>query len=87
LFIGQILFTGADIMAGQHIFQKYCLMQYDTIFGHGVYLGPDFTAQYFHRAGLRMVDFHQQNDRSKIEAIARYERNSSRTSTTRKASD
>ena len=47
------LFTGDDIMAGQHIFQKYGLMQYGTIFGHGAYLGPDFTAQYLHRADWR----------------------------------
>ena len=67
---GQILFTGADIMAGQHIFQKYGLMQHGTIFGHGAYLGPDFTAQYLHRAGLLMVDFHRQNGRSESEAIA-----------------
>ncbi len=67
---GQILFTGADIMAGQHIFQKYGVMQYGTIFGHGAYLGPDFTAQYLHRAGLLMVDFHRQNGRSENEAVA-----------------
>ena len=36
---GSTLFTGDDIMAGQHIFQKYGLMQYGTIFGHGAYLG------------------------------------------------
>lgn len=67
---GQVLFTGAEIMAGQHIFQKYGLMQYGTIFGHGAYLGPDFTAQYLHRAGLLMVDYHRQNGRSENEAIA-----------------
>ncbi|EKD36475.1 MAG: hypothetical protein ACD_75C01499G0010, partial [uncultured bacterium] len=61
---GKILFSGADIMTGQHIFQKYGLMQYGTIFGHGAYLGPDFTAQYLHRAALLMVDFHRQAGRS-----------------------
>ena len=30
-------------------------MQHGTIFGHGAYLGPDFTAQYLHRAGLAML--------------------------------
>ena len=34
---GSTLFTGDDIMAGQHIFQKYGLMQYGTIFGHGIF--------------------------------------------------
>ena len=50
---GDVLFTGDDVMAGQHVFQKFGLMQYGTIFGHGAYLGPDFTAQYLHRAAWR----------------------------------
>ena len=49
---GRVLFTGDDIMAGQHLFQKYGLMQFGTLFGHGAYLGPDFTAQYLHQAAL-----------------------------------
>jgi nitric oxide reductase subunit B len=67
---GDALFSAADIMAGQHIFQKYGLMQYGTIFGHGAYLGPDFTAQYLHRAGLAMVAFRQQAGQSEAEAKA-----------------
>ncbi|RJQ76462.1 MAG: nitric-oxide reductase large subunit [Desulfobacteraceae bacterium] len=67
---GNELFSAADIMGGQHIFQKYGLMQYGTIFGHGAYLGPDFTAQYLHRAGLAMLDFHRRAGRSEAEAAA-----------------
>ena len=55
---GSLLFTGSDILAGQHIFQKYGLMQHGTIFGHGAYLGPDFTAQYLHDAGQTMRKFY-----------------------------
>lgn len=55
---GRLLFTADDVMAGQHLFQKYGLMQHGTIFGHGAYLGPDFTAQYLHRAGLAMTAFY-----------------------------
>ena len=54
---GRVLFTGDDIMAGQHLFQKYGLMQFGTLFGHGAYLGPDFTAQYLHQAALEMIAF------------------------------
>ena len=71
---GQALFSGTDVMAGQHVFQKYGLMQYGTIFGHGAYLGPDFTAQYLHRAGLSMVAFHRQAGRSEAEAAAAVQR-------------
>jgi nitric oxide reductase subunit B len=48
---GQLLFTGADVTAGQELFLRHGLMEYGSIFGHGAYLGPDFTADYLHRAG------------------------------------
>src|SRR5215467_250021 len=47
---GQLLFTREDVIAGQEVFLKNGLMQYGSIFGHGGYLGPDFTADYLHRA-------------------------------------
>jgi len=46
--VGSTVFTGEDIMKGQHVFQKFGLMQHGSVFGHGAYLGPDFTAQYLH---------------------------------------
>lgn len=55
---GAILFTGADILAGQQIFLSNGLMEYGSIFGHGAYLGPDFTAEYLHRAALSSIDFY-----------------------------
>ena len=39
----------ADITAGQQIFLRRGLMQYGSIFGHGAYLGPDYTADYLRR--------------------------------------
>ncbi|MHB9106172.1 MAG: nitric-oxide reductase large subunit [Armatimonadota bacterium] len=56
---GTELFTSADVMAGQHLFQRRGLMQLGTLFGHGAYLGPDFTAQYLHQAALSAADFYQ----------------------------
>src|SRR5215467_4593941 len=53
---GQLLFTGEDITAGQEVFLKNGLMEYGSIFGHGAYLGPDFTTDYLHRAALISVD-------------------------------
>jgi len=68
---GTVLFTGADIMAGQHLFQKYGLMQYGTLFGHGAYLGPDFTAKYLHAAGLAMQQLYTAAGSAPTEAAAR----------------
>jgi hypothetical protein len=43
---GTSLFDGHDIIAGQQIFLKNGLMEYGSIFGHGAWLGPDFTTDY-----------------------------------------
>lgn len=67
---GRVIYTYDDVMGGQHLFQKYGLMQYGTIFGHGAYLGPDFTAQYLHHAGQAMLAFHKQRGVAEDEAIA-----------------
>ncbi len=47
---GQVQFTRDDIVAGQQVFLRNGLMEYGSIFGHGAYLGPDFTADYLRRA-------------------------------------
>ena len=47
---GRVLFTGSDIREGQRVFLRNGLMEYGSIFGHGAYLGPDFTDDYLHRA-------------------------------------
>jgi nitric oxide reductase subunit B len=51
---GQTIFTGEDILLGQQVFLTYGLMEYGSIYGHGAYLGPDFTADYLHRQALEM---------------------------------
>ena len=53
---GETLFTGQDISEGQAIFLKYGLMDNGSIWGHGAYLGPDFSALYLHRLALRSAD-------------------------------
>jgi nitric oxide reductase subunit B len=49
---GEVLFTGNDIKTGQQVFLKYGLMENGTIWGHGAYLGPDFSAEYLHTLTL-----------------------------------
>lgn len=55
---GAVLFTRADVTAGQGIFLSNGLMEYGSIFGHGAYLGPDFTAEYLHRAALSSIRYY-----------------------------
>jgi nitric oxide reductase subunit B len=45
---GEVIFTRQEILAGQQVFLKYGLMENGTIWGHGAYLGPDFSAEYLH---------------------------------------
>ncbi|MGE5218626.1 MAG: nitric-oxide reductase large subunit [Chloroflexota bacterium] len=45
---GETVFTREDVLAGQSVFLKYGLMDNGTIWGHGAYLGPDFSAAYLH---------------------------------------
>ena len=47
---GRVLYTGRDIQRGQQVFLHNGLMEYGSAFGHGAYLGPDYTADYLRRA-------------------------------------
>jgi hypothetical protein len=47
---GHVLYTGRDIQKGQQVFLHNGLMEYGSAFGHGAYLGPDFTADYLRRS-------------------------------------
>jgi nitric oxide reductase subunit B len=46
---GTTLFDKQTILRGQEVFLKYGLMEHGTLWGHGAYLGPDYTAEYLHR--------------------------------------
>ncbi len=45
---GTVVFTGDDIRTGQEVFLKHGLMDNGTLWGHGAYMGPDFSATYLH---------------------------------------
>lgn len=51
---GRVLYSGDDVTAGQGIFLANGLMEFGTIYGQGAYLGPDFTADYLHRAAQKV---------------------------------
>ena len=53
---GATVFTRTDILAGQEVFLKYALMENGTIWGHGAYLGPDFSAAYLHDLSVEAGD-------------------------------
>jgi nitric oxide reductase subunit B len=55
---GDAVFTGEDIREGQKIFLRNGLMEYGSVFGHGGYLGPDYTADYLRRSALAVREYY-----------------------------
>src|SRR5262244_2278188 len=53
---GAVVFRADDVIAGQQVFLKHGLMDNGTIWGHGGYLGPDFSAQSLHILALELAD-------------------------------
>jgi nitric oxide reductase subunit B len=49
---GQTLFTGETVIQGQNYYFSRGGQNIGTIWGHGSYLAPDWSADYLHRTGL-----------------------------------
>jgi nitric oxide reductase subunit B len=74
---GHVLFTHDDVIGGQQVFLENGLMEYGSIFGHGAYLGPDFTADYLHRAALSSISEYGglHSDRARLQTIDEFKAN------------
>jgi nitric oxide reductase subunit B len=74
---GQVLFTGKEISRGQQVFLGNGLMEYGSVFGHGAYLGPDFTADYLRRAALSVQSTYagQGSDNARQQVINDFQTN------------
>ena len=46
---GKLLFTGETIRDGQNVWQSTGGQEIGTIWGHGAYVAPDWSADYLHR--------------------------------------
>ncbi len=53
---GATLFTLEDIQRGQNVWQAMGGMQQGSIWGHGGYLAPDWSADWLHREALALLD-------------------------------
>ena len=53
---GLKVFTGQDIKDGQNVWQSLGGQQLGTIWGHGAYQAPDWTADWLHREAVFMLD-------------------------------
>jgi nitric oxide reductase subunit B len=53
---GTTIVTGADIESGQNVWQAMGGMEVGSIWGHGSYVAPDWTADWLHRECLTILD-------------------------------
>lgn len=53
---GDVLFTEKDIMEGQNVWQSMGGQEVGTVWGHGAYVAPDWTADWLHRESLWILN-------------------------------
>lgn len=59
---GSVLFTGEDIQRGKLVWQSMGGQEVGSIWGHGAYVAPDWTADWLHREAVSILDNWSQRD-------------------------
>ncbi|MBS1794694.1 MAG: nitric-oxide reductase large subunit [Acidobacteria bacterium] len=68
---GAVLIKDGEVSNGQNVWQAMGGMQVGSIWGHGSYVAPDWTADYLHReATFILDDFSQKEFAKKYDALA-----------------
>ncbi len=57
---GRQLFTAQEIRDGQNVWQSLGGQEVGTIWGHGAYVAPDWSADWLHREALALLDIYAQ---------------------------
>ena len=53
---GEVVALGQDIKDGQNVWQSIGGQTVGSIWGHGAYIAPDWSADYLHRESLLLLD-------------------------------
>jgi len=53
---GQVVFSGQQIRDGQNVWQSMGGQEVGTVWGHGAYVAPDWSADWLHRELVAMLD-------------------------------
>lgn len=53
---GTVLFTGQDIKDGQNVWQSMGGQEVGSVWGHGAYLAPDWSADWLHREAVHILN-------------------------------
>src|SRR6516165_5248897 len=68
---GRVLFTGETIRNGQNVWQSTGGQEIGTIWGHGAYAAPDWSADYLHRQSVIVLNrWAQQQGAANFYALA-----------------
>jgi nitric oxide reductase subunit B len=68
---GKVLFTGQNIKDGQNVWQSIGGQEIGTIWGHGAYIAPDWSADWLHReAGFIVSSLAMQQDGKPYEELS-----------------
>jgi nitric oxide reductase subunit B len=59
---GTIIFTANDIMNGQNVWQSIGGQEVGTIWGHGAYVAPDWSADWLHKETVYILDKWSEQD-------------------------
>lgn len=59
---GETLFEGQDILDGQNVWQSMGGQEVGSIWGHGAYTAPDWTADWLHRESLYILNKWSENE-------------------------
>src|SRR5262245_21723928 len=65
---GETIFTRADIERGRQVWQSMGGMQLGSIWGHGGYVAPDWSADWLHRELIAVLDVWAQRETGKAYA-------------------
>lgn len=53
---GRVIYTAQDIREGQNVWQSMGGQEVGSVWGHGAYVAPDWSADYLHRQATYMLD-------------------------------
>ena len=67
---GEVLISPGEIEDGQNVWQAMGGMQVGSVWGHGSYVAPDWTADYLHREARSVLDQYAQQAGSRYDALA-----------------
>ena len=65
---GETLFTSEQYDTGQQVWQSVGGQQMGSIWGHGAYVAPDWSADWLHREATALLDLWAQRDTGKAYA-------------------